>query len=451
LKKFGYCLRLTHRPAALALPVTALLWAGSALAQPSPQGVVRADPRPTLQALDPRTPVPQVTYQSALTGLTRGVETGNVDWRRANDEVGQFQRGHIDLLKLEQAGVAPGKEADPPPAANHTNPMPEAATPPLRLPQPGEDNSAELALLLGAPVSAEAAVRIALLNHPGLLAFLGDNGVNISSAVPADHPAKYLARQQMARLSTQVRQAWVHAVAANQSLGALTRAREAAEASGELARRLARTGNWSRLQQARRQVMLVEAASDELRAKEAAYIAREQLALLLGVWGPAALFELPADLPELPAQVRELPDIESLALQARPDIALAGVLWQRQRNARSGSGPDAFWDALRDDARLRDMALKARSQARQSYQRYRSRYELARLAQDENLPLRQFISDEMLLRYNGMLSSVFDVLADTRAQALATHSAIQATRDFWLADADLQSLLAGAPTQDTTP
>lgn len=425
------------------LPVATLLWAGSALAQPAQRGVVPADPQPTRQALDPRTPVPPVTYQSALTGLARGVETGSLDWRRANDDVGQFQRGHIDLLKLEQANKASSQDAHAPhTAADNASPMPEAAAT-QRLPRPGEDNSAELALLLNTPLSAESAVRIALINNPGLQALLGENGINISSAVPADHPAKYQARQQMARLSTQVRQAWINAVAASQSLSALTRAREAAEASGELARRLARTGNWSRLQQARRQVVLVEAASDELRAREAAYSAREQLALLLGLWGPSAQFALPAELPELPAQVRELPDIESLALQARPDIALAGVLWQRQRSARSGSGPDAFWDALRDDARLRDLALKARSEARQSYQRYRSRYELARLAQDENLPLRQFISDEMLLRYSGMLSSVFDALADARAQSQAASSAIAARRDFWLAEADLQAVLAG--------
>ena len=104
-----------------------------------------------------------------------------------------------------------------------------------------------------------------------------------------------------------------------------------------------------------------------------------------------------------------------------------------------------------DAAKLRQTAIQVRSHARESYQRYRGHYDLAKRQQDEMLPLRQFISDEMLLRYNGMLSSVFDVLTDTRAQALATHSAIQATRDFWLADADLQSLLAGAPTQDTTP
>jgi len=93
------------------------------------------------------------------------------------------------------------------------------------------------------------------------------------------------------------------------------------------------------------------------------------------------------------------------------------------------------------------MAVQARSDARLSYQRYRSRYDLARHHQKELQPLREFINDEMVLRYNGMLSSVFDLLADTKLKAQAANAEVEARRDFWLADTDLQTLLAGvAPT-----
>ena len=447
-----------------ALPLLPLLVAmgGLAQAQSAPYPISLPNPSLTAQAADPRSPVPAAVHRSAATELQGGVETGSVDWRRANDEVGQFKRGHIDLLKLEQS--EPAKT----PAADASNAAPAPAQAPASAPsaspalsagpsaganstamrlqpllQPGTDGSAELADLLKAPLSAEAAVRVALLNNPGLQIALGQEGVNISSAVPEQHPAKLQARQQIVRLSTQVRQAWTSAVAAAQTVDALTQARDAAEASGALARRLARVGNWSRLQQARQQVFLAEAAADLARAELAAFGAREKLVVLLGLWGAQAQLALPAQLPELPAQARELPDIETRALQARSDLALAASAWQRQRSARSQSGIDAWWDAQRDDARLREMAVKARSEARDTYQRYRSHYALARLLQDELVPLRQFISDEMLLRYNGMLGSVFDVLADARAQALARNSAIEARRDFWLADAGLQSLLAG--------
>jgi outer membrane protein, multidrug efflux system len=59
------------------------------------------------------------------------------------------------------------------------------------------------------------------------------------------------------------------------------------------------------------------------------------------------------------------------------------------------------------------------------------------------VPLRKFINDEVLLRYNGMLASVFDLLGDMRTQIIAVNGAIEAQRDFWLADADLQTTLTG--------
>jgi hypothetical protein len=55
--------------------------------------------------------VPLAKYQSALRGLPQGVESQSTDWRSANDAVGQFKRGHIDLLKLENSPSAqPGSQ-----------------------------------------------------------------------------------------------------------------------------------------------------------------------------------------------------------------------------------------------------------------------------------------------------------------------------------------------------
>jgi outer membrane protein TolC len=52
----------------------------------------------------------------------------------------------------------------------------------------------------------------------------------------------------------------------------------------------------------------------------------------------------------------------------------------------------------------------------------------------------------MLLRYNGMLSSVFELLADSRDAVTSVNSYIEALRDFWLAESDLQvALTTGSP------
>ena len=49
----------------------------------------------------------------------------------------------------------------------------------------------------------------------------------------------------------------------------------------------------------------------------------------------------------------------------------------------------------------------------------------------------------MLLRYNGMLISVFELLADSREQVAAVNGYIEALRDFWIAESDLQMALTG--------
>jgi hypothetical protein len=59
--------------------------------------------------------------------------------------------------------------------------------------------------------------------------------------------------------------------------------------------------------------------------------------------------------------------------------------------------------------------------------------------------LRKAISEENLLRYNGMLIGVFELLADAREQIVSVIQAIDAQREFWLADAALQAALIGEP------
>ncbi|UUZ54124.1 hypothetical protein LP419_37815 [Massilia sp. H-1] len=80
---------------------------------------------------------------------------------------------------------------------------------------------------------------------------------------------------------------------------------------------------------------------------------------------------------------------------------------------------------------------------RESYLGYRNAYDLAQHYRDEVIPLRKKVSDETLLRYNGMLVSVFELLADSREQASAVNSYIDALKDFWLAQADLEAALGG--------
>ena len=95
--------------------------------------------------------------------------------------------------------------------------------------------------------------------------------------------------------------------------------------------------------------------------------------------------------------------------------------------------------------RMIETSINAASSVREQYAAWRTAYALSRHYRDEIVPLRKAIADEMQLKYNGMLSSVFDLLADTRAQISSVILAIDAERDFWLADAALQASLLGKP------
>ena len=96
--------------------------------------------------------------------------------------------------------------------------------------------------------------------------------------------------------------------------------------------------------------------------------------------------------------------------------------------------------------RVADTAIRARSEVRESYSAYRTNFDIAKHYRDEIVPLRKRISEEMLLRYNGMLASVFELLADSRDSVMSVNAYIEALRDFWLAESDLQAALtSGSP------
>ena len=110
--------------------------------------------------------------------------------------------------------------------------------------------------------------------------------------------------------------------------------------------------------------------------------------------------------------------------------------------------------------RLAETAVNARSEVRATYSDYIATYDLAKHYRDEIVPLRKKISDELLLRYNGMLTSVFELLADSREQITSVNASIEALKLFWVAETELQMALGGrlptvamsnAPVADMPP
>ncbi|TCS33111.1 outer membrane protein TolC [Paucimonas lemoignei] len=297
--------------------------------------------------------------------------------------------------------------------------------------------------------------------------------------------AKLQAAAQSVRLAGDTRKAYFHAVAAQQTAQYMEQVATAAESSAELAKRMTQVGNFSKLDQAREQAFYADAMAQVARARHNATAAREQLARLMGVWGEQAAFQLPNRLPDLPKEPQAMQDAEAQAMRQRLDIQIAkrgvestaralglsqasrfinvldiGYINKSETGTPRGNGyeielqlPIFDWsgakvakaEAIYMQAvhRTADTAVRARSEVREAYSAYRTTYDVARHYRDEVVPLRKKISDEVLLRYNGMLASVFELLADARAQIGSVNSAIEAQRDYWIADTDLQAAING--------
>ena len=292
-------------------------------------------------------------------------------------------------------------------------------------------------------------------------------------------------------LAADTRKAYVLALASAETVRYLQQVRQAAEAGAELARRMEQVGNFNKLQRAREQGFAAEAALNLARAEQAQRAARERLTRLLGVWGAQTAFTLPERLADLPAAALDLPDVERTALAQRLDVQGARLATEQTArhlgltrttrfinvlelglvsNTSNEAPTQRGWEVALElplfdwgDARVAraeavylqslhraaETAVNARSEVREAYTAYRSAYDIARHHRDEIVPLRQLIAEENVLRYNGMLIGVFELLADARMQINSVNAAIEAKRDFWLAQADLDMALIGKPSLAT--
>jgi outer membrane protein TolC len=294
-------------------------------------------------------------------------------------------------------------------------------------------------------------------------------------------------------LASETRKAYYLAVAADETGRYMLQVQTAAEAGAELARRQTQAGNWNKLQQAREQSFYADAALNQARSQLVITVARERLTRLMGLWGQQTQFRLPERLPDLPKAPNDLPDIEQTAMAQRMDVQAAklgteqvaknlgltratrfinvleaGAVRNSYNDAPTQRGytisvelPLFDWGSARVAKaeavymqavnRTAETAVNARSEVRGAYTNYRTSYDIARHFRDEIVPLQRRISEENQLRYNGMLIGVFELLADARSQITSVNGYIEALRDFWLAQADLDMALIGTPSMTTTP
>jgi outer membrane protein TolC len=224
--------------------------------------------------------------------------------------------------------------------------------------------------LLKRPLSANAAVQIALLNNRGLQAAYNELGIAEAARVAASLPpnptfslsrlagpieieierkiladilslatlparaeiatdryrqAQLRAAQETVRVATEARRAWHRAVAARQLAAFLEQAQSAAQATAQLANRLGETGALNKLDQARDQVFYAEIAAQLATARQRAGSERERLIRAAGLWGGDLAFRLPDRQPTLPRRPLTLAAVEQEALRRRIDVQIARI------------------------------------------------------------------------------------------------------------------------------
>lgn len=295
---------------------------------------------------------------------------------------------------------------------------------------------------------------------------------------------------EVLKLANHTRMAYFNAVATSELTRYSEQVRESAEASAELARRMYKAGNWNKLEQAREQSFYADAVLEYANAKNKQLRAYEALSRLLGV--PSDQITLLERLPDLPTSVEDLQPFEQTAFENRLDLQVAKLetealakqlgltkttrlinvleigparVLEGSRNdpykkgleigfeiplfdwgtARVAKAEAIYMQAFNETAQV---AINAQSEIREAYNVYRTHYDVTKHLRDEIVPIRKKILSENQLRYNGMLTSPFELFGDARAQVASVKNYIESLREFWLADSTLKMTLIGSNTME---
>ncbi len=364
---------------------------------------------------------------------------------------------------------------------------------------------ARVAELLSQTLSADAAGEVAYLRSPAVQAALIDlhiadptsaavpgarleverqfleNGAPLGSAkrpvaaAKAQHKRLQVALE-IATIADRVQRDWVEAIAARERLAAIETIFESTRIAAQMSKRMAKAGSSAPLDQMRMQVLMAETAAVLGRAKLAVQLSRERLLGAMGIWGNDAHVILADRLPDLPSTAMPAADIERDAVQRRFDLSAARIevellaaklgiteptsliiLAEPNTPAKpaavtepvpgNAENDKARWSYFQAAQKLRAKAVAARSEVREAWINLNGLRDIASHYANTVAPLRQRISQQELLRYNGMLVGVFELITAARQSSEATLAAIDAKRDYWIAKEQLDFVMrAGSGT-----
>jgi outer membrane protein TolC len=216
-------------------------------------------------------------------------------------------------------------------------------------------------------------------------------------------------------VAAQVRKDWVTAVASQMNVQQAMELNQAAESARELGDRMVNVGNWSKIQQAPLQMAQSAAQMNIQKSRLALVQSQNRLLKTLGQVGVYQTLAIPSKLQDLPKS----------------------ILSEQEAQSKG--------KAFQEHSYYADRFVN-RGNVFQAYAAYQGAFANANLANDV-LKLHQFVTEETVLHYNGMLKSTWDVLAESQNQIQAAAAAVNAQRDFAIAKIDLEwVLLGGEPT-----
>lgn len=303
--------------------------------------------------------------------------------------------------------------------------------------------------------------------------------------------AKARVAGQIIDLAADVREAFYTLQGEQQMLDLRRAVTAATDASAAAEQHIRDAGNTTELALASQQAIHAQAVLDQSAAEVDVVKSRERLTALLGLTSPGQI-KLAPRLPDLPSTDGMLDDAEQYALQRRLDFKAAVAdlnatyetfgltrrftwLSDTQLSVDAEHNPDGsnvvgpgvsipipiFDDGTAQVAvargrvrqatqRLAAMRLQivsdVRSQRAQMFAaRARADYVRATL-----LPLRQKITRQTQLQFNGMLAGVFQLLQAKRDEIEAGQDYITALRDYWLARTQLERATGGTLPASTT-
>jgi cobalt-zinc-cadmium efflux system outer membrane protein len=249
-------------------------------------------------------------------------------------------------------------------------------------------------------------------------------------------------------------------------------------------RRLQEAGNITDLALARERALL-ETGKLALRSVEVAVRqSREELNILMGLWGNHTEWQIDERLPEIPEQAIQTEDLERVALSqsvdllnARQRLVFAGeqlgfnrwtTLVPEMHAGPLGERTEGSWEVGptlefpiplfdqgqarvgRSAAELRRvqqeyyaLAIRIRSMARAIRDRMQGARDRALYYRDIMLPLQERIVNEAQLHYNAMQIGPVQLLRAREQQIETAVAYIEALRDYWLARGDLGKILNG--------